>query len=164
MKKWIYFLILAISIFFIFSLQNLYANSNPVCPNHINIKMPMSEKSRTVTCTKTGVIVYYCRVCKILGRTSEKTVLVSAYGHSWNSNHVCTRCQKNMGGHWFKVNGSSYCCVACNLTLQISNMSPDLPGITGYRVSPYDNPPSAGSVTVTFNALDKSIKAIHPGK
>lgn len=151
MKKFCYFLLISLLIFSAFSFQNLYASSNPTCTNHLLLRPTMSERSRTVTCTKDGVINYYCRVCELFGKTSEETVEVSAYGHNWNDDHTCTRCNKNMNGHWFKKNGLNYRCIVCDVVLKLTSMSPDLPSRAGYRVSPYDNPPSASGVDVTFN-------------
>lgn len=114
----------------------------------------MAKIGTTATCTKSGVNIYRCYVCRLSGKTTIKTESQSALGHSFDSNHTCTRCGKEMNGHWFKLDGGSYKCIVCSKFLIIESISPNLTYKTGYRAVPYDNPTYiTGNIKVTFNAV-----------
>ncbi len=128
------------------------AATAPTCTKHLVLKPKMSQKSDTTTCTRSGTITYYCRLCKLAGKNTTKKVAQLAYGHNWKSTssdgHKCSRCNKETKGHYFSGNK----CTVCGKILSITSMSPDLSLRSGYRVVPYDNPTSATYVTLTFNA------------
>lgn len=150
MKKIIPLVIILLFCLGCFSLIN-EVNAAQYCTLHSR-DISMAKIGTTATCTKSGVNTYRCYVCRLSGRTTIKTEKQTALGHSWGTNHTCTRCNKEMNGHWFKLEGGSYKCIVCSRQLLIESISPNLTYKTGYRAAPYDKPTYlTGNIKVTFN-------------
>lgn len=152
-KKYYYILGALFVMFIMLSISVSFSATAPTCTKHLILKPKMAQLSDTTTCTKNGTITYYCRICKIAGKSTTQKVSQSAYGHTWkltaSDGHKCSRCNTEMAGHYFR--GTK--CIVCNKVLRIESMSPNLSPISGYRAVPYDNPTYATSVTITFNAV-----------
>ncbi len=152
MKKFIPLFVIILFCFGCFSLLS-EVEATQYCTLHSR-NISMAKIGTTATCTKSGVNTYRCYVCRLSGKTTIKTESQSALGHSFDSNHTCTRCGKEMNGHWFKLDGGSYKCIVCSKILIIESISPDLTFKTGYRAVPYDKPTYiTGNIKVTFNAV-----------
>lgn len=153
MKKSIFLFCAILFCLCCFSLSNK-VEATEYCSLHFSRKIAMVKVTTTATCTKSGVNTYVCYLCKLSGKTTTKTESQDAFGHSWDTNHTCTRCSKNMNGHWFKLFGGAYKCIVCNKQLAVESMSPDITYRSGYRVVPYDNPTYiTGNIKVTFNEI-----------
>lgn len=152
-KKYYYFFGALLVMLITLAISVSFSATAPTCTKHLLLKPKMARLSDTTTCTKNGIITYYCRICKLTGKNTTTKVSQTAYGHNWkltaSDGHMCTRCKTEMAGHYFR--GTR--CIVCSKVLRIESMSPNLSPISGYRAVPYDNPTYATSVTITFNAV-----------